>query len=230
VLFRSDPEKLAADPVGLENELNDLTVKLDRMRESDHLNFSAESEFEILDKDYQNLLAQKEDIIRSIQDMNAAIEKIDNESKESFHKAFDKIRSNFLANFKILFEGGDAALTLTDSENVLESGLEIHAQPPGKRLQSMRLLSGGEKTLTSLAFLFALFQYKPSPFCVFDEVDASLDEANIQRFLKFLHKLKQNTQFLIITHNFKTMEEADFIYGISMDEPGISKMYSMKMT
>lgn len=224
------PEQAAADPAEMERELNDLSARLDRMRESDHLNFSAESEYEILDKDFQNLIAQKEDIVRSIQDMNAAIDKIDSESKESFHKAFAVVRENFLSNFKILFEGGDAALTLTDSDNVLEAGLEIHAQPPGKRLQSLRLLSGGEKTLTSLAFLFALFQYKPSPFCVFDEVDASLDEANIQRFLKFLHKLKQNTQFLIITHNFKTMEEADFIYGISMDEPGISKMYSMKMT
>jgi chromosome segregation protein len=117
-----------------------------------------------------------------------------------------------------------------EPDNVLETGLEIKAQPPGKRLLNLKLLSGGEKTLTSLAFLFALFEYKPSPFCVFDEVDASLDEANIQRFLKFLHKLKEKTQFLIITHNFKTMEEADYLYGISMNEPGISTIYSMKMT
>ena len=162
--------------------------------------------------------------------MNDAIKKIDEESHISFLEAFKEIRKNYQKNFQILFDGGDAELMLTDESNITETGLEIKAQPPGKKLQSLRLLSGGEKALTSLAFLFALFEYKPSPFCVFDEVDASLDEANIQRFLKFVHKLKEKTQFLIITHNFKTMEEADYIYGITMNEPGISTIYSMKMT
>jgi chromosome segregation protein len=224
------PEMLQNETTQLDEQFNDLVGKLNRMRESDRLNFSAEAEHDILEKDYNFLLGQKEDIVKSITDMNAAIERIDSESKENFLLAFTAIKENFVKNFKILFEGGEADLVLTDSENVLEAGLDIQVQPPGKRLQSMRLLSGGEKTLTSLAFLFSLFQYKPSPFCVFDEVDASLDEANIQRFLKFLHQLKNNTQFLIITHNFKTMEEADYIYGISMDEPGVSKLYSMKMT
>jgi chromosome segregation protein len=222
-------ELLQNDPAQLDARYGELVGKLNRMRESDRLNFSAEAEYDILDKDYNFLLAQKEDIVKSITDMNSAIARIDSESRESFLLAFTAIKENFVKNFKILFEGGEAELALTDSENVLEAGLEIQVQPPGKRLQSMRLLSGGEKTLTSLAFLFSLFEYKPSPFCVFDEVDASLDEANIQRFLKFLHQLKNKTQFVIITHNFKTMEEADYIYGISMDEPGVSKMYSMKM-
>ena len=228
--IEADPETLKKDTAELDGQYNELAGKLNRMRESDRLNFSAEAEYEILEKDHNFLLGQKEDIVKSIADMNAAITRIDNESKESFLVAFSAIKENFVKNFKILFEGGEADLALTDSENVLEAGLEIQVQPPGKKLQSMRLLSGGEKTLTSLAFLFSLFEYKPSPFCVFDEVDASLDEANIQRFLKFLHQLKNKTQFVIITHNFKTMEEADFIYGISMDEPGVSKMYSMKMT
>jgi chromosome segregation protein len=228
--IEASPEMLQNDPAQLDAQYGELVNKLNRMRESDRLNFSAEAEYDILDKDYNFLLAQKEDIVKSINDMNSAIARIDSESKESFLLAFTAIKENFVKNFKILFEGGEAELALTDSENVLEAGLEIQVQPPGKRLQSMRLLSGGEKTLTSLAFLFSLFEYKPSPFCVFDEVDASLDEANIQRFLKFLHQLKSKTQFVIITHNFKTMEEADYIYGISMDEPGVSKMYSMKMT
>ncbi len=228
--IQADAGLLQNDPAQLDAQYNELVNKLNRMRESDRLNFSAEAEFDILDKDYNFLLAQKEDIVKSITDMNSAIARIDSESKESFLLAFNAVKENFVKNFKILFEGGEAELVLTDSENVLEAGLEIQVQPPGKRLQSMRLLSGGEKTLTSLAFLFSLFEYKPSPFCVFDEVDASLDEANIQRFLKFLHQLKNKTQFVIITHNFKTMEEADYIYGISMDEPGVSKMYSMKMT
>ncbi len=224
------PEALQRDAAELEGQYNELVAKLNRMRESDRLNFSAEAEYEILEKDFNFLAGQKEDIVKSIADMNAAIARIDSDSRESFLAAFNAIKENFVKNFKILFEGGEAELALTDSDNVLEAGLEIQVQPPGKKLQSMRLLSGGEKTLTSLAFLFSLFEYKPSPFCVFDEVDASLDEANIQRFLKFLHQLKSHTQFVIITHNFKTMEEADFIYGISMDEPGVSKMYSMKMT
>jgi chromosome segregation protein len=214
----------------LEEQVKTLDERLIKMRDSNRLNFSAESEFEILTKDYDFLLSQKEDIVKSIQDMNDAIKKIDEESETSFLEAFAEIRNNFLKNFQILFEGGEAEINIIDDEHILESGLEIKARPPGKRLLNLKLLSGGEKTLTSLAFLFALFEYKPSPFCVFDEVDASLDEANIQRFLKFLHKLKENTQFVIITHNFKTMEEADYIYGITMNEPGISTIYSMKMT
>lgn len=214
----------------MEKRIDELNERMIKMRDSNKLNFSAESEFELLTTDYNFLLTQKEDVVKSIEDMNAAIKKIDEESRVSFNEAFNTIKENFLKNFKILFEGGEAELCLMEPDDVLETGLEIKAQPPGKRLLNLKLLSGGEKTLTSLAFLFALFEYKPSPFCVFDEVDASLDEANIQRFLKFLHKLKEKTQFLIITHNFKTMEEADYIYGISMNEPGISTIYSMKMT
>jgi len=225
-----DEKLLEMEVDELEEKVGDTRERLIKMRDSNRLNFSAESEYELLAKDHEVLLSQKADVIDSIEDMNHAIQKIDNESKASFKAAFEEIRANFRKTFEILFEGGEADLQLTDLDNILETGLEIMAQPPGKRLQGLRLLSGGEKTLTSLAFLFALFEYKPSPFCVFDEVDASLDEANIQRFLKFLHKLKEKTQFLIITHNFKTMEEADFIYGISMNEPSVSTIYSMKMT
>ncbi len=214
----------------LQAQIVSLDERLIRMRDSNRLNFSAESEYEILNKDYVFLLTQKEDVVKSIEDMNEAIKRIDTESRATFVEAFEYIKENFKKNFRILFEGGEAEMSLMDESDVLETGLDIKAQPPGKRLLSLNLLSGGEKTLTSLAFLFALFQYKPSPFCVFDEVDASLDEANIQRFLKFLHQLKKNTQFLIITHNFKTMEEADYIYGITMNEPGISTIYSMKLT
>lgn len=226
----ADEEFSRLDAEQLGPMVQEMDERLRKMRDSDRLNFSAESEYDLLMKEHGFLETQKLDVLTSIEDMNLAIEKIDTESKQKFHAAFKEISENFIANFKILFEGGEAELSLMDSDNVLETGLEIKAQPPGKRLQGLRLLSGGEKTLTSLAFLFALFQYKPSPFCVFDEVDASLDEANIQRFLKFLHTLKVNTQFLIITHNFKTMEEADFIYGISMNEPGISSVYSMRLT
>lgn len=235
--LNTELSRIEASAELLEIETNELEERLDvsnrrlgTMRDSNRLNFSAESEYDILLKDHGFLISQKEDIIKSIQNMHDAIEKIDEESRQGFMAAYTEIRQSFIKNFKILFEGGEAEMTLTDDEDVLESGLDIKAQPPGKKLQSLQLLSGGEKALTSLAFLFSLFEYKPSPFCVFDEVDASLDEANIQRFLKFVHKLKEKTQFLIITHNFKTMEEADYIYGITMNEPGISTIYSMKMT
>lgn len=215
----------------LKEKLEGMEHRLVTMNESNRLNFSAESEHDLLEKDYKFHVTQREDILKSIGNMNQAIEKIDRESIVSFKEAFEAVKTNFIKNFKILFEGGEAKIELLDEgEDLLESGLEIKAQPPGKRLVSLRLLSGGEKTLTSLAFLFSLFEYKPSPFCVFDEVDAALDEANIERFLKFLHKLKEKTQFLIITHNFKTMEEVDYLYGVSMDEPGISKVYSVKMS
>jgi len=224
------PELMEVPLEELEEKINDFSDRLEKMRDSNRLNFSAESEYDLLQKDFGFLLTQKEDVIKSIDDMNEAIKKIDDESRISFMEAFKVIRGYFKKNFEILFEGGESEMELMDESDVLETGLEIKAQPPGKRLLSLKLLSGGEKTLTSLAFLFALFQYKPSPFCVFDEVDASLDEANIQRFLKFLHLLKERTQFLIITHNFKTMEEADYIYGITMNEPGISSIYSMKLS
>lgn len=229
--IEASEEQLGKELSELEELVRVGDERLIKMRDSNKLNFSAESEYNLLDKEYGFLNNQLEDIEKSIEDMNAAIEKIDSESRKSFLEAFAKVQENFKKNFQILFEGGEAELALTDPDgNVLEGGLEIKAQPPGKRLQSLKLLSGGEKTLTSLAFLFSLFEYKPSPLCVFDEVDAALDEANVQKFLKFLHKLKERTQFLIITHNFKTMEEADYLYGISMEEPGISTIYSLKMT
>ncbi len=228
--IKGSEDYLSKELTHLEEEVANFEDKLNKMRDSEKLNFSAESEYEMLFGEHGFLITQKEDVIDSIKDMHEVIEKIDSQSKISFLKAFNEIKESFVENFKILFEGGDATLTLTDQGNLLETGLNIKAQPPGKQLLSLRLLSGGEKTLTSLAFLFALFQYKPAPFCIFDEVDASLDEANIQRFLKFLHILKANTQFLIITHNFKTMEEADYLYGISMNEPGISTIYSTKFS
>ena len=191
--IKGSDDYLSKELYDLENEVKNFEEKLSKMRDSEKLNFSAESEYEILFKDHGFLITQKEDVINSIQDMHKIIEKIDSQSKTSFLKAYNKIKTNFVDNFKILFEGGDATLSLTDQNNLLETGLDIKAQPPGKQLLSLRLLSGGEKTLTSLAFLFALFQYKPAPFCIFDEVDASLDEANIQRFLKFLHILKKKT-------------------------------------
>lgn len=213
-----------AEEIGL--EIEKLKKEIERFGP---VNLLAEQELEEVKKRLDFLKSQRDDVKNSIESIQKAIEKIDEESKALFMQAYEEINENFKKTFSMLFEGGDAELRLQDMENPLESGVEIYAQPPGKKLLNLNLLSGGEKALTSLAFLFALFLFKPSPFCVFDEVDAPLDDANLGRFLKFIDDMKPYTQFIIITHNPKTIEKADYIYGITMNEPGISSIYSMKL-
>ena len=141
----------------------------------------------------------------------------------------EAINRNFQEVFGTLFGGGRAGLTLLDENDPLESGIEIVAQPPGKRLQSVQLLSGGEKALTAISLMFGLFKYKPSPFCLLDEIDAPLDDANIGRFVEMLRSMQHHTQFILITHHRKTMEIADRLYGVTMEEPGVSKLISVQM-
>ena len=160
---------------------------------------------------------------------DAAIKRIDETTRQRFAEAFAAINGNFQATFSTLFGGGRAGLTLLDENDPLESGIEIIAQPPGKRLQSVQLLSGGEKALTAIALMFGLFKYKPSPFCLLDEIDAPLDDANIGRFVEMLRGMQAHTQFILITHNRKTMEIADRLYGVTMEEPGVSKLISVQM-
>jgi chromosome segregation protein len=193
------------------------------------VNLMAEEEYLIQKERHDFLTQQRDDLRDSIDSTKEAIRKIDQESKTQFLDALHEVNKNFKDVFSILFEGGHAELKLADPNLPLESGVEIVAQPPGKKVQSLSLLSGGEKTLTSLAFFFALFRYKPTPFCILDEVDAALDETNLIRFLNLMRRIKDQTQFIIITHNFKTMEVADYIYGTSMGEPNITTIYAMKM-
>ena len=139
------------------------------------------------------------------------------------------MNENFQALFTKLFEGGEAKLTFTESEDPLEAGLEIYARPPGKRLQNLMLMSGGEKALTAIALLFALFRTKPSPLCILDEVDAPLDDVNTTRFVDLLQEMAENTQFIVITHNKLTMEVASRLYGVTMEEKGVSKLVSVEL-
>ncbi len=193
------------------------------------VNLLAEEEYADQKKRHDFLLQQKKDLRDSIDATHEAIRKIDEESKIQFTTAMAEVNKNLQDVFSILFNGGTAELKLVDPNEPLESGVDIVAQPPGKKVQSLTLLSGGEKSLTSLAFFFALFRYKPTPFCILDEVDAALDDVNLTRFLELMKKVKAHTQFILITHNTKTMEVADYIYGTTMAEPNITRLYSIKL-
>jgi chromosome segregation protein len=188
------------------------------------INMRALEEYKELDDRYQFLNGQRLDIEKSIADTQQAIAEINKRSVEQFEDAFKAIRQNFQEVFQILFAGGQCDLKLLDEGDVLDSGIDIIAQPPGKRLQNVLLLSGGEKALTALALLIAIFRYRPSPLCVLDEVDAPLDDANVGRFTRLITELSKNTQFIIITHNKNTMETAQTMYGVTMEEPGVSKI------
>jgi chromosome segregation protein len=201
----------------------------DSLQKFKAVNLMAEEEYEIQKERHEFLTKQKEDLRESIDSTKEAIKKIDKESKTQFMKALEEVNKYFKEVFALLFKGGNAEVKLTDPNQPLESGVEIVAQPPEKKLQSLNLLSGGEKSLTSLAFFFALFHYKPIPFCILDEVDAALDDANLMRFLDLMKKIKIQTQFILITHNFKSMEVADYIYGTTMGEPNITNIYSVKL-
>ena len=192
------------------------------------VNPQALEEFQEAEQRQEFLNAQRQDLLDSIRDTEKAIQEIDAESRKRFGEAFHAINANFRVMFQVLFGGGIGEMRLTDEENLAESGIDIVASPPGKKLQSVLLLSGGEKSLTAMALLMAIFQYSPSPFCILDEVDAPLDEPNIQRLTRLLQEMAQQTQFIVITHAKRTMEAAQALYGVTMQEPGVSKLVSVK--
>jgi chromosome segregation protein len=204
----------------------DLRAKVDRMGA---VNMMAIDQFDDLESRHTFLTAQRKDLVDSIAATNEAIRKIDKTTRERFQEAFTIINGNFEGTFTTLFGGGKAGLVLLDESDALESGIDIIASPPGKRLQSIQLLSGGEKALTAMALMFAIFKYRPSPFCLLDEIDAPLDDANIGRFVEMLQGMGEHTQFILITHNRKTMEIADRLYGVTMEEPGVSKLISVQL-
>jgi chromosome segregation protein len=192
------------------------------------VNPDALQEYEESQQRYDFLNTQRQDLLDSIRDTEKAIQEIDVESKKRFQEAFDKINEYFRGMYQILFNGGSGEMRLTDPTNVNESGIDIVASPPGKRLQNVLLLSGGERAITAMALLMAIFKYQPSPFCVLDEVDAPLDEANIIRLTKLVKEMSDNTQFIFITHAKRTMEASSTMYGVTMQEAGVSKLVSVK--
>ncbi len=228
VRLQADPGVAAATQRALsaEEAIAALRGKIERLGP---VNMMAIEQFEELETRHVFLTTQRADLIDSIAQTSEAIKRIDETTRARFVEAFTAINSNFQQTFSTLFGGGRAGLTLLDENDPLESGIEIIAQPPGKRLQSVQLLSGGEKALTAIALMFGMFKFKPSPFCVLDEIDAPLDDANIGRFVEMLRGMQQHTQFIVITHSRKTMEIADRLYGVTMEEPGVSKLISVQL-
>jgi chromosome segregation protein len=214
-------EELAAE----DQAYREMRARLDAMGP---VNMMALEEYKETAERHQFLEMQRKDLLQAIENTTATIREIDQVSRQKFEEAFHKINENFQATFRKLFGGGHALMRLTDIENSAESGIDVVASPPGKKLQNVLLLSGGEKALTALSLLVGIFQYTPSPFCILDEVDAPLDEANIGRFTELVREMSLQTQFILITHSKKTMSIAPVLYGVTMQEPGISKLVSVR--
>jgi chromosome segregation protein len=230
----SDDIEIPGDMTGepdwnfVEMIVTDIKRRLDAMGP---VNLDAIEEFEELEERYNFLRNQHDDLVSSKTELLEVIERINVETQRLFAETFAQVRINFQTMFKELFgEKGQADLTLLDENDPLESGIEVIAKPPGKKLQSITLLSGGERSMTAVALLFSIYMIKPSPFCVLDELDAPLDESNIGRFVKVLDRFIDRSQFIIVTHSKRTMARADVMYGVTMEEFGVSKPVGMRLT
>jgi chromosome segregation protein len=208
--------------------LDELKAQAERMGA---INLTAIEEYDELAARHSFMTTQKADLEASMADLKAAIVKINRASRERFRETFDRVNEKFQQVFPRLFNGGRAGLVLTqDDGGDGEAGVEIFSQPPGKKLQSVNLLSGGEKALTAVALIFAIFLIKPTPFCLLDEVDAPLDDANVGRYNDIVKEMSKTSQFILITHNKRTMEMVDTLYGVTMEEPGVSKLVSVRLS
>ena len=224
------PEEIAAAGAATDWEAvsQQVTLLQQRLDEMGPVNLVAIEEYEETEQRYQFLSQQHADLVQAKAQLLEVINRINTQTREMFRATFEQIRNNFRAMFTEVFGGGKADLILMDENDLLESGIEIVARPPGKQLQTISLLSGGEQTMTAVALLFSIYQVKPSPFCVLDELDAPLDESNINRFIRVLQRFLERSQFIIITHNKRTIGMADVLYGVTMQEHGISKIVSVK--
>jgi chromosome segregation protein len=209
----------------VEQQIDELKRKI---RNLGPVNLMALEEYEQEKSRLDFLVQQREDLLSAEETLKETIQKINETARARFKEVFQQVRQNFKETFTKFFHGGEADLRLDETQDVLESPIEIVARPAGKQLRSIDLLSGGEKALTAIALLFALYMVKPSPFCILDEIDAPLDDANIERFLDALQEYAEKTQFVIVTHNKQTMQRASVLYGVTMEEEGVSKIVSVK--
>ena len=228
--YKIDLESIEVMPV--DENLEALSGEIQRLKEKldsyGTVNLVAIEEYDELKKRYDFLVQQQTDLLNAKESLHQAILKINRTTKQMFLETFEKVKVEFRNYFRLLFNGGDAQVFLMDEQDPLESGIEIICRPPGKKLQNVLLLSGGEKSMSAIALIFAIFKVKPSPFCVLDEIDAALDEANVDRFSRVLQEFAKGSQFIVITHNKKTIANANVMYGITMENSGVSKIVSVK--
>tara|TARA_Y100000814_G_scaffold127870_1_gene92536 strand:- start:550 stop:2655 length:2106 start_codon:yes stop_codon:yes gene_type:complete len=214
-----------------EYNISDMVFRVEKIKRSIEsigpINWAVKDEHEEKSARLNNLLNQKSDLIDAENNLKEAIKKIDNVAQEQFFETYNKVRDNFETMFTVFFNGGKGSLELSDPDDPLNSDINIFAQPPGKRNNSLKMLSAGEKSLTAIALLFSIYQYKPSPFCILDEIDAPLDDINIKKFTDVIKDYSKTTQFIMVTHNKLTMESADCIYGVTAEKQGISKLMSI---
>jgi chromosome segregation protein len=213
--------------------IEELTLEIEKLKKRCEsygaVNLVAIEEFEELKGRYEFLTKQQSDLLTAREQLLSTIQKINRTTRQMFTDTFVKVNEEFKVYFRMLFGGGEAQLVLLDPENALECGIDIVARPPGKKLQNISLMSGGEKTLTAIALIFGVFKVNPSPFCVLDEIDAALDESNVGRFAVMLKEFAKIAQFIVITHNKTTMNAADLMYGVTMQERGVSRIVSVKL-
>jgi chromosome segregation protein len=225
-------ELVASEEIPEDFELSNARERTDDLRQRlesfGAINMLAVDELAEAEERLLFLTSQRQDIIDSISSAEEALREIKHRSRERFRHAFEAINENFKEFFSELFGGGRGEMALLESDDILEAGIEVSAQPPGKRLQNILLLSGGEKAMTAIALVLAIFKYRPSPFCLLDEVDAPLDDANVGRFVSKIADMSEKTQFIVITHNKRTMEAARALYGVTMQEAGVSKVVSVR--
>ncbi len=222
----ADRDEEDFDPAAMDREIQEIRQKIARLG---NVNLEAVSELDKVVERHGHLAEQRDDLVEARKSLQNLITELNKESRQRFTETFELVKSHFNGIFRKLFHGGRADINLKEGEDVLESGIEIMAGPPRKDVRSISLLSGGERSLTAVALLFALFKARPSPFCILDEVDAALDETNIERFCSLLGEFRKNSQFMIVTHSKRTMAHADVLYGVTMEEGGVSKFISMKL-
>ena len=213
----------------VENCEEELAKLRGHLRSLGPVNLVALDEYDVEKERFDFLKSQHDDLLKARESLDEAILQINRRARSEFVETFEKVRKDFRRNFATLFQGGNADLVLRYEHDPLESPVDIFAQPSGKKLENIGLLSGGERALTAIAFLFAVYYTRPSPFCLLDEVDAPLDDANVNRFIDLIRDFSKRTQFLMVTHNKKTMEAASCLYGVTMEEPGVSRMVSVRL-
>ena len=226
--LESPPENIPVIEQEDSDVVQNISMLKERIKHVGQVNMAALEDYETESQRLKELTAQRDDLQNAVDDLERAIKKLDKEARVKFLETFEKVKQNFSEMFTTLFEGGEAHIAMEENVDPLEAPIHINVRPAGKKMRGVQLLSGGERALTAISLLFALYLVKPSAYCILDELDAPLDDANIGRFVKVLRKFAEKTQFIVITHNKRTMEAADLLYGVTQQEKGISTIVSVK--